>query len=392
MDLASHTAKPLVKGGYWPRYLPTSGKSGHLVFIRNGRLFGVAFDPARLEISGTPAPLVEDVAASPSINNGGGQFAFSETGTFVYLSGSATSTTYPIQWLESGGELKTLVAQPNAYTAPRLSPDGARLAYNVASSSGPDVWVYDIGRDTPTQLTFNGRAVFELAWAPDSKHLVYGDSTALWWASADGAGQPVKLLDGVVNPRPGSFAPRGRLAFSPASTAGGLPDVWTLPLDLSDPDRPKPGKPEPFLTEQGIAEVDGAFSPDGKFLAYASSESGREEVFVRVFPGPGGRWKVSAAGGKFPAWSRTRELFFLGGDDRIMVASYAIQGDAFSAARPRVWSPTPIRRDGVRQSFDISADGKRAVVFPRPAPEQSGGNLHATFLLNFFDEVRRRIP
>ncbi len=101
---------------------------------------------------------------------------------------------------------------------------------------------------------------------------------------------------------------------------------------------------------------------------------------------------MSTGGGKFPTWSRTRkELFWLGGDDRIMVASYATQGGTFSAGRPRVWSPTPLRRDGVRQNFDMSADGTRAVMFPAPSG-QGEGNLHATFLLNFFDEVRRRIP
>jgi serine/threonine-protein kinase len=140
-------------------------------------------------------------------------------------------------------------------------------------------------------------------------------------------------------------------------------------------------------------EADPAFSPDGNFLAYASSESGGNEVFVQPFPGPGGKWKISTAGGKFPVWSRTtRELFFLGGDDRIMAVSYTIEGDSFSAGRPRQWSPTQILRDDVRQNFDVSADGKRTVVFPRPVAEQAEGSLHVTFLLNFFDEVRRRIP
>jgi serine/threonine-protein kinase len=138
--------------------------------------------------------------------------------------------------------------------------------------------------------------------------------------------------------------------------------------------------------------VDPAFSPDGKFLAYASNESGVEDVFVRSFPGPG-RWRVSANAGKFPVWSRTtRELFFLGGDDRIMVASYSVAGDVFAPGPVRVWSPTPVRRTGTRQNFDITPDAKRVVMFPRSAVTQEQGSVHATFLLNFFDEVRRRIP
>jgi serine/threonine-protein kinase len=139
-------------------------------------------------------------------------------------------------------------------------------------------------------------------------------------------------------------------------------------------------------------EVDPAFSPDGKFLAYASTESGPNEVYVQPFPKTGGKWKVSTAGGKFPAWSRTtRELFFLGGDDRIMIVNYTIEGNSFIRGTPRAWSSTQVFRDGVRQNFDVSPDGKRVVIFPKPM-EKTDGSLHATFMLNFFDEVRRRIP
>jgi hypothetical protein len=104
-------------------------------------------------------------------------------------------------------------------------------------------------------------------------------------------------------------------------------------------------------------------------------------------------WKVSTTGGKFPAWSAaTHELLFLGGDDHIMSATYSIQGDVFSAGTPHVWSPTPVLRTGVLQNFDVSPDGKRVVMSPRPVAEVSGGSLHATFLLNFFDDLRRRVP
>ena len=335
--------KTLLNGGYWPRYMPTSGKTGHLVYMRQGTLFGAAFDPVRLEIRGTPTPLLEDIAASSNLIDGGGQFAFSDTGTIVYLSGTAENTAYPMLWLDASGRTTPLLAQPGAYGAPRLSPDGTRLAYTVAGSKGADVWVYDVGRDTPTQLTFTGPGLREVAWAPDSKHLVFGDSQALWWIRADGSGQPQQLLDAAANPRPFSFAPDGRLVYTPSPK--GLPDIWTLPIDLSDPERPKPGKAEPFLSEAQVVEVDPAFSPDGRFLAYASNESGPNEVFVRPFPGPGGKWKISTAGGKFPAWSRTtRELLYLGGDDRIMVVNYTTDVDSFTAGRPRPWSPTQVLR------------------------------------------------
>ena len=139
--------------------------------------------------------------------------------------------------------------------------------------------------------------------------------------------------------------------------------------------------------------MDPAFSPDGKFIAYASSEAGEMEVWVRPFPGPGGKWKVSTSAGQFPAWSAAaHELLFLGIDDRIMAASYTTQGDSFSAGPPRVWSPVKVRRTGVQLNFDVAPDGKRVAMFPYPEVEAKGGSLHATILLNFFDEVRRKAP
>ena len=162
-------------------------------------------------------------------------------------------------------------------------------------------------------------------------------------------------------------------------------------LDLSDPDRPRPGKPEPFLYE-AHAELDPAFSPDGRFLAYASTEANSTDVYVAPFPGPGGKSRVSIGGGKFPVWT-TRELFYLGQDDRIMVVKYTITGDSFTLdEEPHPWSPAQILRDGVRSTFDIASDGTRAAVLPKPPAESDVENLRATFLLNFFDEVRRRLP
>jgi serine/threonine-protein kinase len=390
--LDTNQSKMLIHGGYWPQYLPTSAETGHLVFMRDGTLFGVGFDPRNLELLGTPVPLVDNVAANGAMGqDGGGQFAFSASGTLVYLSGHVENSTYPLLWLDSAGKSTPLVGQPGLYSSPRLSPDGKRLAYIAASTKGSDVWVYDFDRGSPTQVTFLGVVNRELVWAKDSKHLVYTADNALWWIRADGSGQRQPLLEKMLNPRPSSFSPDGLLAFSVNSRS--LPDIWTMPIDLTDPEHPRPGQAKAFLEEPTIVEVDPAFSPDGKFIAYSSSESGGAEVFVRPFPGPGGKWRVSMAGGKFPAWSAaTHELLFLGSDDRIASATYSIQGDVFSAGTPHVWSPTPVLRTGVLQNFDVSPDGKRVAILQRPVAEVSAGSLHAIFLLNFFDDLRRRVP
>ena len=387
LDLASGESKVLVDAGYFPRYVPTFGETGHVIYISQGTLFAAPFDPRSLELLGAPTPLLSDIAADSDVNFGGGQFSASDEGTLVYLAGGGGEGSYPISFMDAEGAFTPVMAQPGLYGAPRLSPDGRQLAYIAPGANGSDLWVTDLERKTPTQVTFIGTVNFEVAWAPDSMHLVYGDGKALRWIRSDGAGEAQLLADDLSGPRATSFVRTGensgRLMFSIATN--GLPDSLSMPIDLSDPEAPVAGDSEPFLTEPGLVEVDGAFSPDGKFIAYASNESGAEQIFVRPFPGPGGRWKVSTNGGKFPAWAAdTNQLFFLGGDDRIMVADYTTEGDSFSVGNPRAWSQRQVRRNGVRQSFDVTADGKHVVVFPRA----EAGSLEGMFS-NVFVEFFR---
>jgi serine/threonine-protein kinase len=214
---------------------------------------------------------------------------------------------------------------------------------------------------------------------------------------SDGSGEPQKLLERKntgVGLRPQSFTPDGRrLAYDDNARTGAAVEIWTLPLDLTDPERPKPGKPEAFLTI-AVRQVDASFSPDGKWIAYSSNESGGDDVFIRPFPGPGGKWRVSTAGGKFPTWSRTgRELFYFSpSDGRIMVANYTIQGESFIVTKRQVWSDRQVLLPNFIRVLDLHPDGKRFAVFPRPEIEETKGNLHVTFLLNFSDELHRRLP
>ena len=182
-------------------------------------------------------------------------------------------------------------------------------------------------------------------------------------------------------------------------------DIWTLPLDLSDPEHPKPGKPEVFLRTPAN-ELWGAFSPDGRWMAYESDESGTYEVYVRPFGssqagsspgGPGGKWQISSGGGTHPVWSggaqgAGRELFYATQDYKLMVSDYTGKGDSFTYSKPRLWADKRFFRPGPVRFFDIAPDGKRLAVFPRPESEEKQGNVHVTFLLNFFDEVARKVP
>jgi Tol biopolymer transport system component len=366
------------------------GGRGFLLFLRDRMLFAVGFDVDKLETRGTPEPLAQDLAPSYF---GGGQYSVSRSGNLVYLGGSSARTEYPLVWMDATGKQSPLISKPGGYRNPRLSPDGKRVAYMALGSKGLDLWIHDVDRDTTSQLTFTGPGDQEPVWAADGKHIVFGSAVppALWWMRSDGSGQPEKLIETRFPPRPQSISKDGRHLIYVDST---YPDLWTVPLDLRDPEHAKAGEPEPYLVTTAV-EVDAAFSPDGRWVAYASNESGREEIFVRQFSDGGGKWKISADDGwaKFPRWSQVgRELFFLASDDRIMVAPYTVEGNSFVPGKPRVWADRKILRTDVHPNFDLAPDGKRVVVLPVSDSGQNNPSLHVTFLLNLAGELRRRIP
>ena len=209
---------------------------------------------------------------------------------------------------------------------------------------------------------------------------------------SDGAGDAVRLTDSKNRQIPSSFSPDGkRLAFS-ENTPESSWDIYTLPLDLSDPEHPKAGKAEPFLRTPAM-ESRPLFSPDGHWLAYQSNESSQFEVFVRPFPGPGGKWQISTGGGMMPVWSRNgRELFYRTIDSRILVANYTARGDTFQADKPKLWSEKSLPSAGSHSNFDLAPDGKRFAVILAPGGGEEKPPNHVTFLLNFFDELRRKAP
>jgi dipeptidyl aminopeptidase/acylaminoacyl peptidase len=205
----------------------------------------------------------------------------------------------------------------------------------------------------------------------------------------------VKLLESKTLLTPYSTSMDGRrLAYydTDARTRG---DIWTVSLDLTDPEHPKPGKPELFLGTSSF-ETQPAFSPDGHWIAYRSDESGINEVYVRGFAvGAGsstGKWQISTGGGRLPMWSsRGTELFFttLEQPSRIMVVDYAVSGGSFHPERPRVWFEGRLFSPSAAPFLDLHPDGKRFAIFSLPAFEEGGSSVHMTFLLNFFDELRR---
>jgi Tol biopolymer transport system component len=380
MSLANHRTRILVRGGTFGRYLP----SGHLIYVNRGTLFAVPFDLDRLEVRGTPSPVLNQVGYSAG--GGSAQFDFSQTGTLIYRSGEAGGALLTVQWLDAAGKTQPLLAKPGAYVRPSLSPDGRRLAV----SSSPDIWVYEWQRDTMTRLTFGTTPSTYPIWSPDGRYILYEAPGGIFWTRSDGSGKPQPLTQSKNLQFPYSFTGDGkRLAFLELNPETQY-DIWTVLVE-SDGAGLRAGKPEVFV-QTPFDERHPTFSPDGRWLAYDSNESGGYQVYVRAFPDKGGKWQISNGGGMYPIWSRNgHELFFRTEDSQIMVTSYSMKDDSFVADKPRVWTEKRIANIGLNATYDLAPDGKRiAALMPVDTPEGQKAQNHVIFLENFFDEVRRR--
>ena len=222
-------------------------------------------------------------------------------------------------------------------------------------------------------------------WTPDGRYIVFAGKGGMFLTRSDGAGKPLPLTQSKNRQAPYSVTPDGkRLAWNEQGSGGF--DLWSMPLE-SDGAGLRGGKPEVFL-QTAFDERYPMFSPDGRWLAYTSNESGSYQLYVRAFPDKGGKWQVSNGGGSFPVWSQNgRELFFRSGDNRIMVTAYTAKGDSFRADQPKAWS------EKQTAAFDVAPDGKRiAALMPVETPETQQTQSHVIFLENFFDELRRKVP
>jgi serine/threonine-protein kinase len=390
VSLVDGSRKTLVKGATFGRYLRASSGSGYLLYVDRGTLFAVPFDPATLEVRGSAVPVLEQVAYSPG--NGSAKLDVSQSGTLLYENGAYSSSLVTVQWLEEGGKTRPLLAKPGNYARPSISPDGRRVALEINDGSNRDIWVQDLERDTVTRLTFDGKGHVAPIWTPDGRSVVFHDSEGLSWARFDGGGQPQLLLRTKGTPFPWSFAPDGkRLAYM--ETTNGY-DLWTLPIE-GDSTALRAGKPE-VLLQTAFDERFPTVSPDGRWMAYTSNESGTYELYVRAFAeatSGGGKWQISSGGGAYPMWSRTgRQLFFENLDNRVMVAAYSVQGSSFVAEKPRLWSDRQLANLVYSsKNLDLAPDGKRfAVILPVEETGSSQVRSRVTYIENFSDEVRRK--
>ena len=393
-SLTTGERTPVLSNAADARYLSTR----HLVFLRQGRLFAVAFDPNRSQVSGKEVPVLSEVAQALAASSSGdvtgaGQFAVSGAGTLAWIPGPVASyRNATLVAVDRQGRVTPLPAQPQSYTeAPRISPDGQRVAVAIRGLTETSLWLYDLRRGGLTLVTRNGEAELPL-WSPDGQRLVFtwrlegGWGLAVW--SADGVGPPTMVVKGDLVPT--SFTPDGRqLALVREAK-----DIVVASLDGQKATvRP--------LMETETSETSPEFSPDGKWLAYVSNASGRAEVYVQPFPGPGPVQPVSTDGGISPAWHPTgHELFFLSPPDaagrRSMMAVDFGPGSPPRIGRPHLlfsfngrelaFMGSPVR------FYDVAPDGQRFYTIRHEAPAPPPVVTHISLIENWFEELKAKVP
>jgi serine/threonine-protein kinase len=362
-----------------PRYLP----SGHLVFAQQGNLMAVPFDLARLQIIGGAVPVVQGVMeiSLPAAS----QYSVSDTGSLVYVSGGPQMTDSRLVWVSRNGAEQPLAAPVRDYDQPRLSPDGRRVALNLGGGiEGNQVWLYDLARDTLSRFSFGGSSNQWPAWTPDGKRIAFQSSGHIVWQMADGSGGLERLTDTSNFEVPFSWAPDGpRLTF--VNLTSGTGDEVCV-LNVSD------RKTQCFLQTQGFNDAP-QFSPDGHWLAYASDESGRREIYVQPYPGPGGKWQISLDGGTEPLWNRNgRELFYRDAD-KMMAVDIGTQ-PGFALGKPRQLFEGQYLKNGAtyaRPNYDVSPDGQRFLML-KPVEQKQSGPTEINVVLNWTEELSRLVP
>ena len=377
-DLDKDGHRVVAKGGINGQYV----ESGHLTFVRGTTLFAMPFDLARLEVAGGEVPVVENVSTlGPDAT---GDYSVSTAGLLVYFSSPGSQGT-TLAWADRAGVTKPLPGKSTQmWGTGRLSPDGHFVANGIDSDKGGrDIWTFDVERGTLTRLTFGGQNDFPI-WSPDGRRVVYSGTVdgkfGLYSVPADASAKATLILATETSPTPTSFTPDGKTLVFDQKLPDKPTQVYVLPVPLDG----QSGQPKPLHDAAGV-ERTALVSPDGRWVAYVSFESGAAEVYVLPFPGPGPKQRISLNGGDKPRWSRDgRELFYWANvpNEKLMVVDITTT-PAFRAGAPR-----ELYQQLSTTTWDTSPDRNRFLV--ELSSRQNGSTL--AVVTNWFDELRRRAP
>jgi serine/threonine protein kinase/Tol biopolymer transport system component len=352
--------------------------SGHILYVQKSTLYARPFDAAKAKVTGPAVVVAANVGSGFGVIRS--MFSASQTGDLVFVAEPSFFDSR-VEWIDREGRRSPALPEKSVYSAARLSPNGKQLAVSIEDprTRQSDIWTVDLTGGGRTRLTFGPGRSESPIWAPDATRIAYAatrSKAALFEKASSGVG-PEKLLHEMPSVATAtSWSPDGRFILYGlwSGTQGTNYDVWVLPIS-------PPGEPFPFL-RTAADETEACFSPDGKHVAYTSTESGREEIYVQSFPAGGGKWQISTQGGSSPKWRRDgQELFFLDPKGRIFSATVQTTG-VFAAGTPRlvVESPSNV------SDYDPFPDGRRFLMVS-PVVDQAHLPLH--LVVNWPGVVKR---
>jgi len=319
------------------------------------------------------------------LSSGVAMYGVSANGTLIYLPFGAYISKRQLVWVDRKGTVENVAAPANEFDQPSLSADGKKIAVHLPGGND-DIWTFDLLRGTLTRLTFQIGEDEAPLWTPDGRRVIYASSTgneprAIYWKNGDGSGAEERLVAVGNHTHLSSISPDGKLLVLTNYETESRGDIWLVSLEANH-------EAKPFL-KTPFNEREGKISPDGRWIAYASDESGSDEVYVQALGGAGGKWQISTEGGFAPLWARSgSELFYRNGD-KVMAVSYAGKPE-FSPSPPRTlfeghFEMHP-RREGI---YDISPDGKRFLMVKSAGAEAGLSQLHV--VVNWFEELKARV-
>ena len=354
---------------------------GYLLFRRDTSLMAQPFDAEKLQLYGEPVPVAEQVGFE--VTTFQTYFSVSQTGVLLYSSGSSGKTQ--LTWLDRTGKEIGTIGQPSNYIRPLISPDRRRVVVDGPDSQGNrDVWIFDLATNNLTRFTFNPATELFPIWSPDGSRIVFASDQEgprnLYQKDATGAGKEEILLKSDSNKIPMDWSPDGRFILYTVNDPKTKIDLWVLPL-FGDQ------KPVPFLQTDANERL-GRFSPNGRWIAYASDQSGVNEIYVQTFPASGGQWQISTNGGYVMAWRGDgKELFYISSDRKMMSVEVNGEGASFERGTPRFLFDVHIPSFNTPQAqFAVMPDGQKFLI-AKPVGEDTSAPI--TVVLNWTSDLKR---
>ena len=378
LSLTTSKQKTLIEGAISGRYL----SSGHLIFARGDNVLAVPFNPRTLEITGAPVAVLEGVASEPQ--NGLSHFALSDNGVLAYLPNSSAFAEQTLLSLDRSGKGQSVRDKLHVHDGLRLSPDGRRIAMGLREAGrAPDVWILDLARGSLSPLTHGPASNFDPLWTRDGKRVLYVSERPIfdvYTRSADGSGGEEVVLASPNDKYPESITPDGKMLLFSTSTPDNDEDLWIAPLAT-------PKEAKAFLATK-FYESDATFSPDGRWIAYQSGESGKAEIYVRDFPVGGNRFQVSTDGGFEPVWAKNgKELFYRSG--KMLISVPLKPGASFEPGPPKVLFQGDFVLGAQVPAYDVSPDGQHFYFLQTSKTRSQEG---IKIVLNWSEELKHLLP